>query len=268
MDISEEEGQKYDRVVKCLECIFSHAQTRARNSINLTTMCRKMVKVLIHLQQHSDASVQIVVMSRYVMTSLKTELCPTLTLAKAVQICKVVEQTHELMQVIDRNEAVGPHVEHRSNRTEENVSGTLAGDREGYDYGTSHCRTGGNHKGRMVHNTNQAHSKKWGLSEQAVHHQQQKQKTPWEYNSKKDSYTRLKHVFQGLGDIKIQPHQFVLKPDSKPSVVTFQRIPFLLHDQLKEEPDRMIELEVIAKVTEPTEWLNPIEGVRKPTEEL
>ncbi|KAJ8876552.1 hypothetical protein PR048_020997 [Dryococelus australis] len=30
--------------------------------------------------------------------------------------------------------------------------------------------------------------------------------------------SRFKHVFQGLVDIKIQPHQFVLKPDSRPPV--------------------------------------------------
>ncbi|XP_063233061.1 uncharacterized protein K02A2.6-like [Bacillus rossius redtenbacheri] len=80
--------------------------------------------------------------------------------------------------------------------------------------------------------------------------------------------SQYKAVFEGLGNIRVEPHQFVLKPDSAPPTVSFQRIPFSLHDQLQEELDRMIKLGVIIKVDEPTEWLNPIVVVKKPSGEL
>ncbi|KAJ8886407.1 hypothetical protein PR048_012618 [Dryococelus australis] len=41
------------------------------------------------------------------------------------------------------------------------------------------------------------------------------------------------------------------------------RIPFSLHDKLKDELDRMLTLKVIDTVTEPIEWLNPIVIVSK-----
>ncbi|KAJ8891165.1 hypothetical protein PR048_010680 [Dryococelus australis] len=180
--------------------------------------------------------------------------------------------------LLREKEAVGLHGVHYSSRTEGNTSGTSAGDREGYEYGTSHCRTRGNHKGRMVHNTHQAHSNIWGLPEQAVHHQQQKQKTSLEFNSKKDSYTRGQQINALNADVQVEPlvdckSQYTVHDKengwfySLNSTESNVCVKFEVDTgaQLKKELDRMIELGVIAKMTEPTEWLNPIVVVRKLT---
>ncbi|KAJ8876553.1 hypothetical protein PR048_020998 [Dryococelus australis] len=169
MDISEEEGKKYDGVVKCLESYFlprtnqSVERHKFNNSVQedalrcLSTNCGYKSLRDDLIKDRIECGVR----------HTSERLIPTLTLAKAAQ---AAEQTHKLTQAIDSKEAVGLRVLHRSNRTEGNTSGTLAGDREGYEYGTSHCKTRGNHNGSTVHNTNQAHSNKWGLPEQPVHH--------------------------------------------------------------------------------------------------
>lgn len=82
------------------------------------------------------------------------------------------------------------------------------------------------------------------------------------------SLTQYSKVFEGLGDIKVAPYTFVLRPECVVPVATFQRIPFALHGKLRDELDRMLKLTVVEKVNEPTEWLNPIVIVGKPNGEI
>ncbi|KAJ8871602.1 hypothetical protein PR048_027929 [Dryococelus australis] len=268
--------KKYDSLVKYLESHF----------LPHTNQSMERHKFNNHVQEDGESIDTFVTALKCLSIncdyeSLRDDLIkdriPTLTVCKTVQICKTAEQTHELMQAINRKEAVGLHVVHRSNRREGNTLGTSAGDREEYEYGTSHCKVRGNHKGRRVHNTNKALSNKCGLPEQAVHHQQQKQK------KHSRSLTRRKTATQGTViqqisrvtdvDVKMQIISVLhlmlcVTTATNRGIIQEYRILFSLHDQLKEELDRMIELGLIAKVSESTEWFNPIIVVRKPTGEL
>ncbi|XP_046561038.1 uncharacterized protein K02A2.6-like [Haliotis rubra] len=63
-------------------------------------------------------------------------------------------------------------------------------------------------------------------------------------------------VFQGLGDLT-GVHHIKLDNDVPPVVHACRRVPFALHDRLKEELNRMEKLDVITKVNEPTDWWLP-----------
>lgn len=60
----------------------------------------------------------------------------------------------------------------------------------------------------------------------------------------------------------------MIKDDVKPVVDAPRKIPFSLHDALKSELDRMINLKVISKVEEPTEWVSSIVLVSKPNSHI
>lgn len=86
-------------------------------------------------------------------------------------------------------------------------------------------------------------------------------------NSQFGSYAQLVNsysdLFEGLGCLpgvcKIN-----LKENAIPQVDPPRRIPFKLMDKYKQELDRMCELKVIEKVSEPTEWVNSVVLVEKP----
>lgn len=70
-------------------------------------------------------------------------------------------------------------------------------------------------------------------------------------------------TFNGLGMLG-NKCRLVLRDNVKPVVDVPRKIPFALHGALKDELDRMEKLGVIAKIDEPTEWVNSIVLVSKP----
>jgi len=79
--------------------------------------------------------------------------------------------------------------------------------------------------------------------------------------------TEYKQLFNGLGclegEVKIH-----LKPDATPVVHPARRVPHAIKDQLKKELDNMVETGIVAKVTEPTDWVNSLVVVQKPNGQL
>ena len=74
----------------------------------------------------------------------------------------------------------------------------------------------------------------------------------------------FKYVFQGLGRLK-QKHSIRLKPECEPVIHPARRVSYRLQEQFDETLSDMASSEIITKVTEPTEWVNPIVTVRKPS---
>ena len=80
--------------------------------------------------------------------------------------------------------------------------------------------------------------------------------------SKQHILTEYADVFQGLGCMKGKLHLEV-DPSVKPQIMPPRRIPLTLKDKVREELDRLEELHVIAKVTEPTEWVSSMVITKK-----
>ena len=74
----------------------------------------------------------------------------------------------------------------------------------------------------------------------------------------------FKDVFQGLGRLK-QKHSIRLKPECEPVIHPARRVPYRLQEQFDKTLSDMESNKIITKVTEPTEWVNPIVTVRKPS---
>lgn len=81
--------------------------------------------------------------------------------------------------------------------------------------------------------------------------------------NKNTIYAEYKELFKGIGCVKIKPCHITLKENTIPQVSACRKIPFKLKAQVKEELDRMEKLNLITKVTEPTDWVNPITVVSK-----
>ena len=73
----------------------------------------------------------------------------------------------------------------------------------------------------------------------------------------------FKDVFQGLGRLK-QKHSIILKPECEPVIHPARRVPYRLQEQFDKTLSDMESNKSITKITEPTEWVNPIVTVRKP----
>jgi hypothetical protein len=69
--------------------------------------------------------------------------------------------------------------------------------------------------------------------------------------------TEYKHLFSGLGELEgdISIH---LKEDATPTIHAPRRVPHAIKDKLKAQLDKMENSDVIAKVTEPTDWVNSL----------
>ena len=70
-------------------------------------------------------------------------------------------------------------------------------------------------------------------------------------------------VFQGLGKFPGEPYKLRLKPDAVPAKHRPRRVPVHLQDAFHEEVERLVKIDVLEKVTEPTEWVNSFLIVEK-----
>ena len=70
-------------------------------------------------------------------------------------------------------------------------------------------------------------------------------------------------VFQGLGKFPGEPYKLRLKPDAVPAKHRPRKVPVHLQDAFHEEVERLAKIDVLEKVTEPTEWVNSFVIVEK-----
>ena len=70
-------------------------------------------------------------------------------------------------------------------------------------------------------------------------------------------------IFQGLGKFPGDPYKLRLKPDSTPAKHRPQKVPLHLQDAFHEEIKRLVEIDVLEPVNEPTEWVNSFGVVEK-----
>ena len=68
--------------------------------------------------------------------------------------------------------------------------------------------------------------------------------------------TTYADVFQGLGKFPGDPYKLRLKPDAVPVKHRPRKVPVHLQDAFHEEVERLVKIDVLEKVTEPTEWVN------------
>ena len=72
-------------------------------------------------------------------------------------------------------------------------------------------------------------------------------------------FKKYRNVFTGIGKLPVE-HHIKLK-DNYVSVI--RRVPFELRDSVKKKLDEMEKLKLVCKVTEPTEWVNPMLAIQK-----
>ena len=70
-------------------------------------------------------------------------------------------------------------------------------------------------------------------------------------------------VFQGLGKFPGEPYKLRLKPDAVPAKHRPRKVPVHLQDAFHKEVERLVKIDVLEKVTEPTEWVNSFVIVEK-----
>ena len=70
-------------------------------------------------------------------------------------------------------------------------------------------------------------------------------------------------VFQGLGKFPGEPYKLRLKPDAIPVKHRPRKVPVHLQDAFHEEIKRLVKIDVLEPVTEPTEWVNSFVIVEK-----
>lgn len=68
----------------------------------------------------------------------------------------------------------------------------------------------------------------------------------------------------GIGKFKVKPYHIKLRDDAIPHVAACRQVPQALQGKLKSELDRLEAEEIIRKVEEPTDWVNPMVIVEKP----
>jgi hypothetical protein len=86
--------------------------------------------------------------------------------------------------------------------------------------------------------------------------------------NKLDPLIEFKDVFKGIGRIKMEPVDIKLKQNYETVIIPCRKIPFRIIDKLKDELDRMCNDGIAARVTEPTEYVNPIVVVKKPNDKI
>lgn len=78
-----------------------------------------------------------------------------------------------------------------------------------------------------------------------------------------DIMSEYEDVFTGLGCVP-GLHHIQLKPEITPVIHPPRKVPIVLKDRIKAELDRMEDLGVIVKQTDPTDWVNSMVTVVKP----
>ena len=73
--------------------------------------------------------------------------------------------------------------------------------------------------------------------------------------------------FRGVGLFSGEYH-IDLKQNAEPVIHPPRRVPESMKDAVKKELQRMIEIDVIEKVEQPTDWVNSVVYVTKPSGEL
>ncbi len=84
---------------------------------------------------------------------------------------------------------------------------------------------------------------------------------------KEDMISRFSECFRGMGLFPGEYH-IELKADAEPVIHPPRRVPFALHNKLENELKRMLDLDVIEKVDEPTDWVNNLVYVTKDNGDL
>ena len=64
------------------------------------------------------------------------------------------------------------------------------------------------------------------------------------------------NAFQGLGKFPGDPYKLRLKPDAVPAKHRPRKVPVHLQEAFHEEVERLVKIDVLEPVTEPTEWVN------------
>ena len=82
-----------------------------------------------------------------------------------------------------------------------------------------------------------------------------------------ESLAEFEDCFGELGCLP-EIHHINLKPDVTPVVHPTRRIPYALRDKLRDQLQRMEKLDIIEKVSEPTDWVNSLVTVSKPNGKL
>ena len=75
--------------------------------------------------------------------------------------------------------------------------------------------------------------------------------------------TTYADIFQGLGKFPGEPYKLRLKPDPVPAKHRPRKVPVHLQDAFHEVVERLVKIDVLEKVTEPTEWVNSFVIVEK-----
>ena len=75
-------------------------------------------------------------------------------------------------------------------------------------------------------------------------------------------------VFQGIGKFPGDPYQLRLKPDAVPTKHRPRKVPVHLQDAFHEEVERLVKIDVLEPVTEPTVWVNSFVIVEKVIDSL
>ena len=75
--------------------------------------------------------------------------------------------------------------------------------------------------------------------------------------------TTYADVFQGLGKFPGEPYKLRLKPNAVPAKHRPRKVPVHLQDAFHEEVEPLVKIDVLEKVTEPTEWVNSFVIVEK-----
>ena len=87
-------------------------------------------------------------------------------------------------------------------------------------------------------------------------------------DDRKDLFATYSSVFDGnLGELPGVVHLYI-QDNSRPRILPVRRIPFALEARFRKELDKMMEMGVIAKVDEPTEWVSQVVVTTKKSGEL
>ncbi|XP_064646192.1 uncharacterized protein LOC135499377 [Lineus longissimus] len=77
-----------------------------------------------------------------------------------------------------------------------------------------------------------------------------------------------KDIFEGLGCLDVPEHHIEIDPSVKPVIHAPRKFPIAMQDRFKTQLDRLVGMNVLKKVDEPTDWVNSIVLVEKSDKSL